>query len=381
VKRTAASGASPAGDEKEIGRFERKYGDQAQCKRRALASQVGGHRACREVLFLLLFKQRPPARYAEYTHWIYNVAYGLEVLFFWGVSKLRVFREAVQAKQFSLSAELTLTRESTADDVRRQAGLLGQYVDGIQVTDNPFAWVQMSALSASAILLGEGVDPVPILTCRDRNRIALESDLLGLRALGVTSLILTRGHRVPKRHAVQASTVFDITGRELIALASSISEPDHENPGEPFFIGTAARVFKPGADWRAESLKARAAAGARFVQTQLCFNTDFLRRYMSRFIEERLTWNYSVMASLSPLPSAVTADWMKKNIKDARIPASLIRRMESAKNEEREGIRICAELMQEISEIPGISGIHLMTTGSMESIPAAIEASGLRNPH
>ena len=291
---------------------------------------------------------------------------------------MRRFREAVQAEKTSLSAELTLKRESTADDVRRQAALLGRYVDGIQVTDNPFAWVQMSALSASALLIGEGVDPVPILTCRDRNRIALESDLLGLRALGVSSLILTRGQRVPKRHAVRASTVFDLTGRELIALAAAVSDPDHDVAVEPFFIGTAARVFRPKRDWRAESLKARAAAGARFVQTQLCFNTDFLRAYMERFIEERLTWDYSVMVTVSPLPSAKTAKWMKKNIKDARIPAAVIQRLESAKEEEREGIRICAELMQEISEVPGVSGIHLMTTGNVQSIPAAIEASGLR---
>ena len=103
---------------------------------------------------------------------------------------MKTFREAVQGEQFSIAAELTVKRESTADDVRRQAEVLGNFVDGIQVTDNPYAWVQMSALSAAGILIDHGVDPVPILTCRDRNRIALESDLLGLQALGVTSLML-----------------------------------------------------------------------------------------------------------------------------------------------------------------------------------------------
>ena len=284
---------------------------------------------------------------------------------------MKTFREAVQGERFSISAELTVKRDSTADDVRRQADVLGNYVDGIQVSDNPYAWVQMSALSAAGILIDHGVDPVPILTCRDRNRIALQSDLLGLQAQGVTSLMLMRGHRVPKDHSVPASTVFDLTGRELVALASSLDES--------FFIGTGARIFRPGPRWQAESLTTRAAAGASFIQTQLCFNLEILRRYMERFVQAELTRNFAVMVSLSPLPSATTARWVKKNMSDSRIPDAVVKRLEDAKNPEQEGIIICAELMQEISEIPGVSGVNLMTTGDTGTIPAAIKASGLRS--
>jgi methylenetetrahydrofolate reductase (NADPH) len=284
---------------------------------------------------------------------------------------LKTFREAVQREQFSISAELTVKRASTADDIRRQADVLGNFVDGIQVTDNPYAWVQMSALSAAGILIDHGVDAVPIMTCRDRNRIALQSDLLGLHALGVTSLMLMRGPRVPKNHSVPASTVFDLSGRELIALASSLDDK--------FFIGTAARAFRPKRGWRAETLAAKAAAGARFLQTQLCFNMDILRCYMERFIAANLARSYSVMASLSPLPSAKTARWVKKNMSDSRIPDAIIQRLEDAKNPEQEGIAICAELMQEISGITGVSGVNLMTTGDPEAIPAVIRASGLRS--
>ena len=284
---------------------------------------------------------------------------------------MKTFREAVQGEQFSISAELTVTRESTADDVRRQADVLGNYVDGIQVSDNPYAWVQMSALSAAGILIDYGVDAVPILTCRDRNRIALQSDLLGLQAQGVTSLMLMRGHRVPKNHSVPASTVFDLTGRELISLAASVNET--------FFIGTGVRAFRPGPRWRAESLVSRAESGAQFVQTQLCFNMDILRQFMKRFVAAKLARSYSVMVSLSPLPSAETARWVKANMSDSRIPADVIQRLEDAKNPEDEGIAICAELMREISEIPGVSGVNLMTTGDTGTIPAAIKASGLRS--
>ena len=284
---------------------------------------------------------------------------------------MKTFREAVQGERFSISAELTVKRDSTADDVRRQADVLGNYVDGIQVSDNPYAWVQMSALSAAGILIDHGVDPVPILTCRDRNRIALQSDLLGLQAQGVTSLMLMRGHRVPKNHSVPASTVFDLTGRELISLAASVNET--------FFIGTGVRAFRPGPRWRAESLVSRAESGAQFVQTQLCFNMDILRQFMKRFVAAKLARSYSVMVSLSPLPSAETARWVKANMSDSRIPADIIQRLEDAKNAEDEGVAICAELMWEISEIPGVSGVNLMTTGDTGTIPAAIKASGLRS--
>lgn len=291
---------------------------------------------------------------------------------------MRSYREAVQGERFTVSAELTLKRKSSADDVRRQADVLGRFVDGIQVTDNPYAWVQMSALAAAGILIGHGIDPIPILTCRDRNRIALQSDLLGLGALGVTSVLLTRGHKVPKAHAVPAKAVFDTTGRELIAMAAALGEEESPAGAEPFFIGTGARAFRPNPGWAAESLNERAAAGARFMQTQLCFNMDILRHYLQRLVEAKLTWSYSVIVSLSPLPSAVTAQWLKDNLSDSRIPKSVIKRLEDAKDPQQEGIRICAELMQEISEIPGISGVNLMTTGDAEAIPAAIAASGLR---
>lgn len=256
--------------------------------------------------------------------------------------------------------------------------MLGKFVDGIQVSDNPYAWVQMSALAAAAVLVGHGVDPVPILTCRDRNRIALESDLLGLEALGVSSLLLTRGHRVPENHSVPAGTVFDLTGRELIALAASMNREGAAGSQDSFLVGTGARVFRPNPRWRAESLAARAAAGARFMQTQLCFNMDILRNYMERFVAAKLDTSYAVMVSLSPFPSAETARWVKANMGDSRIPAEVVQRLEEASSPAQEGISICAELMQEISEIPGVSGVNLMTTGDSQAIPAAIEASGLR---
>jgi methylenetetrahydrofolate reductase (NADPH) len=178
---------------------------------------------------------------------------------------------------------------------------------------------------------------------------------------------------------VPAGGVFEMTGRELIALAASFGDEESVRPGSGFFIGTAAKVFRPNEEWPAESLAARAAAGARFLQTQLCFNVNVLRQYMQALVGAKLTWRYSVIVSLAVLPSAATALWVKKNLGGSRIPKSVIRRLEQAQDPQREGIRICAEKMQEIAEIPGVSGINLMTTGDASAIAAAIEAAGLRS--
>lgn len=290
---------------------------------------------------------------------------------------MKTFRTAAQSEDFTLSAELTLKRRTTAEDIAQQASALRGRVDGVQVADNPLAWVQMSPVAASALLLQHGVDPVPILSCRDRNRIALQSDLLGLQALGVSSLLLLRGRRVPKKHALHASTVFDLSGRELIAMAAAL-DGDVDKPGTPFFIGTGVKAHRAKPGWRAESLQAKSEAGAQFLQTQVCYNLDVLRHYMDRLVQARATWNFSVMVSLAVLPSVETARWVKEQMPDSKIPEALIKRLEQAADPEHEGVSICAEAIREIAEIPGVSGVHLMTTGDPGHIVQAIDACGLR---
>jgi methylenetetrahydrofolate reductase (NADPH) len=290
---------------------------------------------------------------------------------------LKTFRKAIQNDQLALTAELTIKREFTAEDVLNQASALSEYVDAVQVTDNPYGWAQMSAVAVSSVLLHNEIDAIPILTCRDRNRIALKSDLLGLRAMGVSSIILTRGHPVPEFHEVQAASVFDTTGRELIGMAEEIKHATDLGPKRDFLIGTGARVFRPKRSWQAESLKARAAAGSQFMQTQICYNMDILRRFMHMLVEQKLTWDYSVVVSVTPLPSAKTARWIKKNMTDSLIPKLIIERLDDAEDPESEGIDICVETMREIAGIPGVSGINLMTTGDPDTILSALKAYGV----
>jgi len=289
----------------------------------------------------------------------------------------KTFRRALQSDRLAITADLTLKSNSGAEDVARQCEMLGDSVDGLQVTDNPYAWVQMSALAAASLVLQEGLDPVPVLTCRDRNRIALQSDLLGLRAIGVRSLLLTRGHRIPPGHPVLANTVFDTKGKELVALAARIGDTDPPTPGKEFLIGVGARAFRPQEGWDPGWLNKRSSSGAGFLQTQLCLNTDLLREYMAALVEARVTWKYSVVVTVAALPSADTARWLKQTMSDVRIPKELVDRLEQASDPEQEGIAICAGQMQEIAEIPGVSGVNIMTMGEPASIRATIKQSGL----
>ena len=289
------------------------------------------------------------------------------------------FREALQSKDFSISAELSLKRESIAVDVHRQVDALAQLVDGVQVADNPWSWVQMSAIAAAGLVQQRGVDPIVLLTCRDRNRVALYSDLLGLRAMGVTSVILTYGKDLQGKSHLKAKEVFDTTGLEFVSMAQSLNDDPSLGPGKDFFIGTGARVFRPEAEWPAKSLKVRLDAGARFLQSQFCFDTDAIRAYAKALVSLKLTWKCAVIVSLAVLPSANAAIWFKKNMPAVNIPMKLVERLDGASNPEYEGVKICTELMQEVSEIPGVSGVNLMTMGDPELIPTVIKASGLRS--
>ena len=220
---------------------------------------------------------------------------------------------------------------------------------------------------------------MPVLNCRDRNRIALNSDLLGLRALGVESLLLTRGHRVPPEHPIIANAVFDTRGRELVAMAARLGESEPSPPGENFHIGVGARVIRPRENWGAAWLNERAEAGAQFLQTQLCLNLDMLQQYLAALVDARLTWKYSVVVTLAVLPSAQTARWLKQNMSDVRIPKSIIARLESSADEAAEGLAIAVEMMQQVAAFPAVSGIHLMTLGDAAALPKAIRRAGFRS--
>jgi len=242
------------------------------------------------------------------------------------------------------------------------------------VTDNPGGSVHMSTLSAASLLIQKGIDPIAQMNCRDRNNIALQSDLLGAQALGITSLLIQRGDKLPKDYRPKTKQVFDIGSGDLIGAALSLNRGGES---ADFHIGAVITVFNPKSEWRAKSLVAKANAGARFFQTQMCFDMDLLRRYMARLVAIRLTRRVHIVVSVATLPSAEMARWARDNLRGSVMPDAVIRRLEQASDPEQEGTRLCAELLQEMKEIPGVGGANVVSPGNVATIPAAICAAGL----
>ena len=295
---------------------------------------------------------------------------------------MKKFREAIQKRDFVLTAELNLARDSGSASIVDQATILAAYTDAVQVPDSPNGRVQMTPLAASGILLQQGIEAIAHLSCRDRNRVALESELLSLGAMGVNSLLLLRGDDLPETHRPKIKQVFELGGKELIETARALADDPTVADAPDFCIGTVATVFSPKAGWKPRSLLAKVDAGARFIQTQLCFDMAALKRYMTHLVDAQLTWRCAVLVSVATLPGAVSARWLHENLRGSLVPKKVIRRLEQARDPEREGVAICAELLQELSEVPGVSGAHLMTPGDPATIPAAIQLArpGALNP-
>ena len=288
------------------------------------------------------------------------------------------FKDALKTKEFVVTAHVNLPRAPDADSLIRQGEILRPAVDAVQLTDNPRAQVHMSGIAAAALLLQQGIDPIIHMTCRDRNRIALQSDLIGAAALGVTSVLLMRGKEIPDGKMLRVHNVFDTPAREIMAFIRNVKNAENDSLVSDFLVGATAIMFDPDADWTPDILSVKCDAGANFVQMQLCFDMDVVRNYMARMVASKLTHRLYFIMALSPLPSADVARWMRDNVVGALVPESIIHRMEQASDPEREGIEICAELLQELATIPGVSGANLLTLGELETIPAAIDASGVR---
>jgi methylenetetrahydrofolate reductase (NADPH) len=286
---------------------------------------------------------------------------------------MKTFRESLQNRDFVLTAELNLERSSDARSIIDQASVLTSHTDAIQVPDSPAGRVQMTPLAASRILLDQGIESIAHLSCRDRNRVALESELLSLGASGVNNLLLLRGEELPEKQQSMLKPVFELGGKDLIETARSLAEDPTVSSVADFCIGTVATVFSPKKGWKPRSLLAKVDAGASFIQTQPCFDVATLKRYMNHLVEAKLTWRCAIIVSVATLPTAVTARWLRENLRGSLVPKKVVRRLEQARDPEQEGVAICAELLQQLSEVPGVSGAHLMTPGDPATITAAIQ--------
>jgi methylenetetrahydrofolate reductase (NADH) len=297
---------------------------------------------------------------------------------------LITLRDALKSKDFALTAKLSMAPGQTAEALVAEAKALSQAVDAIQVPDSPYARPHISAIAAAALIIREGIDPVIHMNCRDRNRIAIQSDLLGAQALGVSNVLLMRGTTLPADHMPRTSNVYDLSAIDFIRTAAAIRDGEAfagaRSPDAPeLYIGAVGTAFRPIDDWQPEKLAAKADAGAQFIQLQVCMNADAIREYVERIVAAKLTWQLQILVNLAIFPSAKAAIKMKTMRPDAAIPRTVIDRLEAAADPVQEGISICAEVLSELAVVPGIAGANLMTTGEPESILAVIKRSGVRN--
>jgi methylenetetrahydrofolate reductase (NADPH) len=287
---------------------------------------------------------------------------------------MKTFKQSLQDDSFVITAELLLRGGDGPQEILQQAEHFKDRVSAIQVSENPFQPDQVSALAAAAMLVRHGVDAIPALNGRDSNRIALMSDLLGLRALGISSIVVSEGNDFLHQDN-PARLVQDVDGLELISMAESLNEVDSISPEEELLIGMQTPIDPQKNDAILACLAAGAAAGARFLQIQPCFDMALLRAFMQQLVEAQLTWRFAVMASLAPLPSVEAARRLIKQRPGCLIPASILSRLESSSDPGMVGISICSELMHEARTIPGVAGVHLITMDSPQDMVDTIRES------
>jgi methylenetetrahydrofolate reductase (NADPH) len=289
------------------------------------------------------------------------------------------------AGEFVVTAEMQTSDSADPTAIVRDAETLRGSADAVNCTDNSAAHTHVSALAASRLLVERGIEPVMQFVCRDRNRLALQADLLGAASLGVRNVVCMTGDDVSAGDHPEAKPIYDIDSVHLIRIARIMRDRGTYLSGRPlanppsFLIGAVENPFAPPRDFRPMRLGTKIEAGAEFIQTQICFNLDTMRVFMARCGELGLMDHVWVLAGVFIPTSARGTRYLRDHVPGVDVPDHVIERMESAPPAEQreEGIRIALEIVEAVRQIPGVSGIHLMTINHEEAIPRVVEAAGL----
>jgi methylenetetrahydrofolate reductase (NADPH) len=284
---------------------------------------------------------------------------------------------------FIVTAEVTPPVSTDPTDFVAKALPLKGLATAVNVTDGAGAKAHMATLVAAHFMQQAGVEPIMQMACRDKNRIALESELLGAQAIGIRNFLVLTGDDPNAGDQPDAKPVFDFNSTNLLQMAQKMRAEKKLPPGTEikgeigFAIGATDVPVDPPADWNPKSLLAKLDAGADFIQTQFCMDVGVVTRYGRRLIELGIAPKLGFLIGLCPIPSARSATWMKEKLFGTNIPDALIQRIEGAQDQRAEGRKICIELMQQMAEIPGIAGVHIMAPVNPSSIPGVIEESGV----
>jgi methylenetetrahydrofolate reductase (NADPH) len=287
--------------------------------------------------------------------------------------------------EFVVTGECGPPKGADVDAVRKKAEHLKGYVDAVNITDNQTAIVRMSSIAAAKVLLDMGLEPVMQMTCRDRNRIAIQSDVFGAAALGLKNMLCLSGDHQKFGNHPEAKNVYCLDSIQLIDVVRRLRDDGQvicgdEIEGRPaMFIGAAANPFGDPFDFRVQRLAKKVEAGVDFIQTQCIYNMDKFKQWMKGVVDRGLHEKCKIMAGITPLKSVGMARYMAKNVSGIEVPEELIERMKGAPKGQKaaEGIKIAVEQMQQVREIEGVAGIHLMAIEWEARVPEIMQAAGM----
>jgi methylenetetrahydrofolate reductase (NADPH) len=276
-------------------------------------------------------------------------------------------KRVLQAGQFAVTAECGPPKGADPEAIRKKAELLREKVDAVNVTDNQTAIVRMSSLAGCALLLGAGLDPVLQMVVRDRNRIALQSDILGASALGIRNLLCLSGDHQVFGNQPQAAGVFDLDSIQFLQtvrdmVRGNLVGGEKLETAPEVFVGAAANPFGDPLNFRIVRLAKKINAGAQFIQTQCIYNLERFENWLAMARDKGLTEKSFILGGVTPFKSAGMAKYMKSRVAGMDVPDEFIQRMEGVPKERQleEGIAICVETIQRLKEMPGVAGVHIM---------------------
>jgi len=293
-------------------------------------------------------------------------------------------QKVLESGEFAVTAEIEPPKSADPELIKEKAKCLKGYVDAINITDNPRATVKMSSLAGAVILIKEGIEPVMHITCRDRNRIAIQSDLLGAYALGIKNVLCLTGDHISLGNHPQAKPVFDLDSIHLLSLVKALNEGRFFNGEEIkgkkpcFFIGAVENPFADPLEIRPIRLTKKIKAGAKFIQTQIVYNLERFKKFLNLCEKLGILEKVYILAGIMPPKSSKMLKLIKENkVPGIEVPDELIKRMESAKDEKEEGINIAVEIIERVKEMPGIKGVHIMAVGWEFIVPEIIKRAKL----
>jgi methylenetetrahydrofolate reductase (NADPH) len=291
----------------------------------------------------------------------------------------------LRSGRFAVTAELNPPDSADPNSVYDRALVLAEVCDAINATDASGANVHMSSVGVCALLTRAGYEPVMQVSCRDKNRIAIQGDLLGAAAMGVRNVLCLTGDGVQVGDQPEAKPVFDLDSISLLRTARMLRDDGRFLSGRKlevpprFFLGAAANPFVPPYDYRPHRLAKKVAAGADFIQTQYCFDLPRFRQFMQAVRDLGLNERVFILAGIGPLRTAKAAEWMRSKVPGVVIPDEIVARLKGvpADQQREEGKKICVELIQALQEINGVCGVHVMAYRQEELVAEIIEEAGL----